>query len=189
MFHSMLLMHKDTLKSVDISYLSPRGRGRLFVASDFPQLEVLRLSRWQMKKDLEFSIEEADALLLAPNLKTFAWDFGVYDQHTESWTDFGTNEEEWLRGLAKAATARKAALKEIEITYNPEPFDAREEDGYPWDRMDRIRNEIRPYGITLAYSEPSLSKEDWLEAVAPMPVIKGRRITHYFFPITKVINI
>jgi hypothetical protein len=147
----------------------------------FPQLEVLRLSRWQMEKDLEFSCEEAN-VLLAPNLETFGWDFGVYP-HT-SWTDFGNKEEDWLRGLAKAAITRKAALKRIEITYSPDPdlWGVKEEDGYPWDRMDRIRDEIRPCGITLEYSEPPLSKEDWLEAVAPKSVFKGRRITNYFFP-------
>ncbi|KIW29054.1 uncharacterized protein PV07_04900 [Cladophialophora immunda] len=181
-FHSMLLVHKETLKTVDISYPSPEGRGRLFIASDFPHLETLRLSRWQMDRDLVFSREDADALL-ASNLQTFGWDFGIYDQHSESWTDFGTKEAEWLRALAKAAAARKAALKRIEITYNPDPCYAQTEgDGYPWDRMDRLRDEIRPYGIALEYSEPSLSREDWLEAVAPKPVFKERRITHYFTP-------
>src|SRR5882757_5295785 len=77
MFHSMLLMHKDTLKTIDIGYLSSSGRGRLFNASDFPRLEVLRLSRWEMEENLEFSSTEAD-LLLAPNLKTFGWDFSIY---------------------------------------------------------------------------------------------------------------
>lgn len=179
----MLMTHKETLKSIEIGYLPPEGRIRRFVASDFPQLEVLRLSRWQMAKDLEeFSHEEADALLV-PKLKIFGWDFGIYDQHTESWTDFGHKEEGWLRGLAKVATMRKAALKRIEIIYNPEPLPAEwEQDGYPWDRMDRLRDEIRPSGITLEYSEPSLSKENWLEAVAPLPVFKGRRITNYFSP-------
>jgi len=113
MFHSMLLMHKDTLKTIDIGYLSSSGRGRLFNASDFPRLEVLRLSRWEMEENLEFSSTEAD-LLLAPNLKTFGWDFSIYDQHSESWTDFGKREERWVRELARAAIERKAALKKIE---------------------------------------------------------------------------
>jgi hypothetical protein len=32
---------------------------------------------------------------------------------------------------------------------------------YPWDVMDRIRDAIRPLGIILSYSTPSLSKEEF----------------------------
>jgi hypothetical protein len=119
-----------------------------------------------MAEDLEFSRDQADALL-APNLKTFGSDFDSHDVHPESWTDFGKKEEDWLRGLANAATARKAALKRIEIISCPDTctWGMKEEDGYPWDRMDRIRD------------------ESWLEAMAPKPVRKGRLITNYFFPV------
>jgi hypothetical protein len=66
-FRSMLLIHKDTLKTLDIGYLSHSGAGRLFKASDYPNLESLTLSRWQMQTDLSFSVSDAD-MLLAPNL-------------------------------------------------------------------------------------------------------------------------
>ncbi len=52
MFHSMLSMHKDSLKVIHIGYLSSSGRGPLFNASDFPQLEDLRLSRRQIWREV-----------------------------------------------------------------------------------------------------------------------------------------
>jgi hypothetical protein len=160
----MLLKHKDTLKVIEIGSLSAGGRAHFFSACDFPKLEVLGLSRWQREKNLEFSPAEADALL-GPSLKVFTWDFTIYDQHSESWTDFGEREEQWVRELAKAAIARKAALKKIKIIFNPEDWETKEEDGYPWDRMNKVRDEIQPHGLVLEYSEPRLSKEGWLEEV------------------------
>jgi hypothetical protein len=36
--------------------------------------------------------------------------------------------------------------------------------GYPWDLMDRLRDEmLRPIGMNLVYNEPPISKENWLE--------------------------
>jgi hypothetical protein len=161
MFRSMLLMHKDALKTIHIVYVSSSGRGRPFIASDFPNLEVLRLSRWQMEKNLEFSSTEAD-LLLAPNLKTFGWDFTTCDYDKDLWTDFGDREEHWVREFAKAAIAKKAALKKIEITFKPGGWGFKEGDHYPWDRMDKICDEIRPCGMVLEYNEPSFTRKGWL---------------------------
>ena len=203
MLGSMLLMHKDTLNTIDIGYLSKAGRGRLFDAAHFPNLEVLGLSRWQMASDLKFSAAEAD-LLLAPSLKAFELDFSIYDQHSESWTDFGDMEEDWVREFARTAIARKAALEKIRITFNPDSWGTKEEDGYPWDRMDKIRDEIRPYGMALEYSEPECTKDRWLERMklwkeertsadspeqsteeqsTPEPIFEGRDIREYFSPV------
>lgn len=38
-----------------------------------------------------------------------------------------------------------------------------EEDGDPWDRLDRVKERCRPLGISLEYNPPSLSKEAWLQ--------------------------
>lgn len=200
MLGSMLLMHKDTLKTIEIGYLSRSGIGRPFNWAQFPNLETLRLSRWQMTDDLNFSPVEAD-LLLAPNLKTFGLSFSIHDQHSEGWADFGDTEEHWVREFAKAAIASKAALKNIEIEFHPDSSWSSQEDGYPWDRMDKIRDEIRPYGMALEYSEPSCTKEVWLEQMklgnvelasadspeqctpeqrTPDPVFEGRDIREYF---------
>ena len=117
-----------------------------------------------MADDMQFSPVEAD-LLLGPKLRTFGLDFSIYDQHSESWTDFGDMEEDWVRKFAEAAIARNAALKQIHITFNPDAWGSKEEDGYPWDRMDKIRDQVRPHGIALEYSDPTITKEGWLEGL------------------------
>jgi hypothetical protein len=48
MFEKWLLIHQHTLKYIDIGYLNRHGSSRLFNATLFPNLEFLRLSRWQM---------------------------------------------------------------------------------------------------------------------------------------------
>ena len=87
----MLLTHTETLKVIDIGYLTTAGGGRLFRACDFPNLERLRLSRWQMDKALKFSVEQSDALLGGPKLNIFGWDFGINDQYSESFDDFASS--------------------------------------------------------------------------------------------------
>ena len=162
MLHSMLSIHRDTLKTLAIGYLSRSDHKALFKAVDFPNLEGLELSRWQMSKALESPASDAD-LLLAPKLKTFKWDFSIYDQHSEAWTDFGDTEENWLRGFLKAAISRKTMLKEVNVTFNPDDWEVKEEFGYPWDRMDAICEEFQPFGVKLRYSEPCMTKAAWLE--------------------------
>jgi hypothetical protein len=163
MLHDMLLPHKTTLKVIDIGYLSRQGTARFthFRACDFPALEVLRLSRRQMALDLAFTPEQEEALLGEGNFKIFGWDFSIYDQHNEDWTEFGAAEENWLRDFAKAAIRRKTPLSKIEIQFDPDDPSWTYSDAeiatfvYPWDRMDKVRDEIRPAGITLVYSDPT----------------------------------
>ena len=157
----MLLPHKATLRIIRIGYLASSGRGHLFNASDFPNLECLGLSRWQMAKDLELSAADATSLL-APKLATFEWSFSIYDQHSESLADFGSREEGWVHGLAREAIARGAALRKIKITFNPdEGYGTGEHGMSPWDRMDDINKEIAPRGVTLDYGRRPLTPEEW----------------------------
>lgn len=162
MFTSWLLIHRDTLKSVDIGYLRCDNNFEVFDATRFPRLEYLRLSRHAMPRDLIF--RSNDTNILGPRVKTFGWDFSIYDQHSESWTAFGEREELWVSELVKAVVAQRAALKEIVITFTPDSWDIKREWGYPWDRMIRVRDGIAtPNGITLRWNEPKLSREGWLE--------------------------
>jgi hypothetical protein len=161
MFHRMLLVHRETLRTINLGYLSSTGREARFKASDFPNLERLTLSRWQMV-DLELSSVVADELI-SPKLAYFGWDFGIYDQHNEAWTAFGDREEHWLREFARTAVKRKSALREIYVDFNPDFWATSEADGYPWDRMDSIRDEVAPSGLKVAYSRPCVTREAWLE--------------------------
>ncbi|EAW10949.1 uncharacterized protein ACLA_065830 [Aspergillus clavatus NRRL 1] len=176
MFGTWLSIHRETLRSIDIGYLSSDGAGRLFGATAFPKLEVLTLSphqlgAWRSRTASEWRVSPAaDAdCLLAPRLHTFGLDFSIYDQHSEAWTDFGDAEERWVREFAKVAVARKAALRKIMITFTPEPWGLSREDGYPWDRMDQICEDLRPHGLVLEYNEPVLTKDEWRKKFEAVP--------------------
>lgn len=163
MFENWLLIHRHTLKRIDIGYI--RGPSRLFNATLFPSLEFLRLSRWQMHSPVKFSTEDAN--VLGPRLETFSWNFNIYDQHSESWCDFGEPEATWVRDLAKCAAECKAVLARVEIQFDPNNFwGTKEEMGYPWDRMDKVRDQtLKPNGIDLVYSEPLIERDAWLKYV------------------------
>jgi hypothetical protein len=162
MFEEWLLIHKYTLKHVDIGFLHRHGSNRLFNARRFPKLELLRLSRWQMHNPAQFMPEDSN--VLGPSLKTFAWDFTVYDQHSEGWSDFGESEANWVKTLAEIAISCKSALREIHIQFTPdELWGTTEEMGYPWDWMEKVKDEsFKPNGLGLVYNEPSISKDTWL---------------------------
>ncbi|KAH7083822.1 F-box domain protein [Paraphoma chrysanthemicola] len=177
MFESWLYIHRETLVHLSIGYLSRAGSRRLFNATLFPNLTYLKLSRWQMDEPVHFSGDSSqDANILGPALTTFAWDFSIYDQHSEGWSDFGDAEADWLRGLGDTAVAKKAPLNKIEIVFTPDRcWSATEEMGYPWDRMDALRDvHLKPKGIGLVYNEPSISKDEWLKYVR-MRIFRGWR--------------
>lgn len=170
MFATWLYPHRETLRSINIGYLAAAGVGLLFNASAFPNLETLVLSRWQIgqlnrrgQTGLRYAPDTADHLL-APNMHTFTLDFSIYDQHSEGFDDFADPEEQWVRAFARDALARNAKLRTIKINFTPDDYYGH---GYPWDRMDKLRAEFSPHGIVLEYNEPTLTKEEWLQATKP----------------------
>ncbi|CAH0037153.1 unnamed protein product [Clonostachys rhizophaga] len=166
MFATMLDKHKHTLTKLSIGYLATSGRGMILDLFEFTALEDLQLSVWQLLRPAEaeerftFRAEEAK-LLSAPKLRKFTLDFSIYDQHSEDWSDFGEREQRWLRGMAETAIARKAPLREIHVIFTPDSWDAKKEDGYPWDLMKALGDEFEPAGIAVTHNTPTMSREEW----------------------------
>ncbi|GAM33450.1 hypothetical protein TCE0_004f00348 [Talaromyces pinophilus] len=172
MIQSWLQIHNTTLKSIKIDELSsqrtkPAGYRFWFDAAKFPNLENLHLSRWLWNSPLDLdddlAAKERDALSIlgAPRLR---------------------REEEWLRCLARAALDHrrqrgKCNLEEIWIQFTPEevgtgigeepePEVEEKEEVYPWDRMDRVCEEIAQQSdglLKLEYNPPAFSREKWKE--------------------------
>lgn len=177
MFTTWLYPHRETLRSIYIGYLSGDSIGALFNASAFPELETLTLSRWQIGHynrttglpELTYAPDTADQLL-APNLHTFTLDFSLFGQHDELFTDFMDPEEQWVRAFARDALARNSKLRTIKIHFTPIDHFASgmQEGGYPWDRMDKLRDEFSPHGLVIEYNEPTVTKKEWLEVGKPV---------------------
>lgn len=108
---------------------------------------------------LEWSPDHAD-LLLGPKLHSFTWLFEEDNVNRLEWHEFGDQEESWLRNLMKEAVARKSALRKIRIEFSPD-MESAEPQEYPWNRMDCLHEEFEPYGLTLEYCDPPVTKSEW----------------------------
>jgi len=155
----ILATQKATLSHIHIRVIFSQGL-QGFNVTGFPNLQSLSLSR-----DLTGTDTTYVANLVAPRLGVFHWELTVEDQQSsEDLGGFGPLEEDWLRAFAAAAIARKSALRLIQIDYQPLDYyckKASEPREYPWDRMDRIAREIRPHGISLSYSQPCMTREQF----------------------------
>jgi hypothetical protein len=148
----------DMLTGVDLTY--------------FGCLTSLSLSYWVTGSD------SAETCLLAPCLQTFEWTFDAEDQRPLYLDHFQEPEEDFLQRFALAAESRGIPLRNIDIVYTPAAKVGRvESEGvdflgvsemaleYPWDRMDRLAAAFLGLGIELAYSRPSVIREEYDVAV------------------------
>ncbi len=136
--------------------------------SQFRALTSLSVSAWSTGSD---GSEGAAQALLAPRLEEFEWSFDADDGRELYLNRFGAQEEEYLRGFAKAAMEKGVPLRRIGIVFSPRPviqsrgvgfayLEGEELDlDYPWDRMDRLAGELRECGIAVTYNEPSVGRE------------------------------
>lgn len=157
---NFLSWHKDTLKGIVLgNRYSTKIGSKLIDVTKFPVLHELTLSRWPF--NYEFS-EETGQMLLAPQLRKFTWDFTVYEEHSESWSFINDEVVEWLRQFCLWAVLKQSKLCQIHIIYRPDYWDYRGAKQYPWDILDRLKDEISRQGIELTYTEPTITRESWL---------------------------
>ncbi|RAK78887.1 uncharacterized protein BO72DRAFT_446651 [Aspergillus fijiensis CBS 313.89] len=173
MLNTWLFAHKDTLQFIHIRYIESLPSGKLFQTRGFVALERLTLPWWEIRswqqKDerdppFVFLPAHADALLCAPRLTTLNLDYGLSVHGVDFCDTFGEVEARWILELARAAWAKKAALRTIYVGYRPEPHCLDEVLEYPWDRLTRLREDLQPLGIGLEWDEPSFSEEEWIQA-------------------------
>lgn len=181
---SCLVPHALSLESIRIGSISNQNQSldRMLAAVDFSPFERLRymsLSYWATGAD------KGAENLLAPGLQVFEWTFEAEDQRPVFLDDFERREEDFLRKLAAAAIAREVPLREIVVKFSPRPITrvysevglVKESEllpgwtplypvEYPWDRMDRVAREILPSGIRLSYSKPTVTRDQFKEALA-----------------------
>lgn len=172
-----LLNYKETLKYVYIDVLGHNQGIQDFDASVFPRLESLTLSRTQLNddvddgvpNDLRWEASHPDRLL-PPKIKTFGMSFGILGCCLIN--NFGDKEVNWLRQLGQAAASRQSSLETIDILFEPwcayphKYGNYPQDDGYPWDRMSDLADELAECGIYLTYTPSPWPKEEWEATMA-----------------------
>ncbi|KAH7086594.1 hypothetical protein FB567DRAFT_528308 [Paraphoma chrysanthemicola] len=156
---TLLLVHKDTLKHIELGVMFLKNDWHIFNARLFPALEFLRLSRWAMPKHLT---REAMINVLGPSLKTIVWDFALSERRIEDWRSLSEYETTWLRLLASIASKHVNVLERVMLKFTHKYWGNAEELGYLWGDVDMMRAEVmRPAGIDLIHNEPEIVVKDW----------------------------
>ncbi|OJK03988.1 hypothetical protein ASPACDRAFT_39602 [Aspergillus aculeatus ATCC 16872] len=145
--------------------------GTEFRATAWPNLHTVICPPYQVRQGWYGAYESPSAAvgrLLSPTVKTFVFDLTSYDQqHGAQLTDFGALEERWLRTFAETAAApdRSTALRTIRVIFEPETYPYHDKwEVYPWDRIRQVQEDIRPLGLDLEYSTPTITREEYHDA-------------------------
>ncbi|KAJ5832737.1 F-box domain protein [Penicillium riverlandense] len=151
-FQELFSVHKDTLTFLNIEL----GRnGSLFDVSNFPNLEVLELSRgWDpLSRALKWSPSHAD-LLLAPNLHTLVIKFDACTESLRHLLNFGDLEEEWSREFARTAAVINSKLACINLQVGTSSCEISGTNGESQSHaLADLAGDIKMYGVTLRHSE------------------------------------
>ncbi|KAL6237198.1 hypothetical protein BDW75DRAFT_88463 [Aspergillus navahoensis] len=164
----ILAINKSTLRSIKIRAINVGGLTG-FDMREFERLEELSLSSATICRKYKHweSEDHSLSVLLGPRLYAFELDMTLEDQqHCESLDDFGEIEENWLRALGHLAVRQRRPLREIRIQFAPYAHvSSGFHDRYPWDRMDDLDRELRPNGIRVRYTPPTLSREQFEKSI------------------------
>ncbi|RDW63228.1 uncharacterized protein DSM5745_10339 [Aspergillus mulundensis] len=170
----ILSIHKASLRSIKLNHIN-RGGLAGFDMRDFERLEMLSLSTATVcsASRLYDYDEHVLDVLFAPNLRALELDFArEYKSHTsldsysrrEGLEDFDEAEERWLHTLAHMAIRKRCPLREIKVIFRPRRYDESQSAArYPWDRMDDLDEELRPYRIRICYNTPTVSRAEFDE--------------------------
>ncbi|SPN99239.1 uncharacterized protein DNG_02276 [Cephalotrichum gorgonifer] len=159
-----LSCQRDNLRTLAIGRAPKSDTGLSgFSVSDFPNLEELELSRWSTGT----LVAEQDNLF-APRLRKFTWCFnidGMINGMGCDVSDFGEEEETWLRSLMTTAVERGARLSHVHVGFYPYFERVWEENlsgvVFPWNRIDALREEFRGAGIRVTCE----SNPKWYEGI------------------------
>ncbi|PYH88979.1 hypothetical protein BO71DRAFT_282216, partial [Aspergillus ellipticus CBS 707.79] len=169
-FYTWLRDHPHALQRVVFGGIRLADEGMEFRATDFPNLNEVICPPFQLKEHYHAAFDPpamAIDRLLGPAVRTLVWDLTSYDQQNGAyWNSFKKEDEQWLREFAGLAAERRAALRTIRIEFSPETWSANRHGGYPWDRMERLREDTGPLGIGVEFTPPAITREEYWQAVA-----------------------
>ncbi|MCJ1316031.1 hypothetical protein MMC15_001351 [Xylographa vitiligo] len=162
----ILLRQRHSLKDITLGALSfSRGQGGsgMLDFSSFHSLETLSMSCYNI-----FSEAAATTLqkLSAPLLHHLSISFATEEQHDTHFSSFGADEVTWFKNFASAANSANTALRTVFVEFDPDSYiyDGIDQNlRWPWAYLDEAAQALAEIGITLTYSPPRWTIEQWEE--------------------------
>ncbi|KAH8422681.1 F-box protein [Aspergillus melleus] len=163
---TLLSIHQQTLKKITIGVI-PQHQGGIPDFSGFPCLEELCVSAYSILHDPEETPWTAYRKLSTPSLRRLEIDFSTEDQHCESWTDYFEDQLDWTEDFLEIVapglhtSPPETRLRNVHINFNPKMPWRPMELIWPWHWLIEATKVATPLGISLTYSTPSWTMEDY----------------------------
>ncbi|MCJ1437599.1 hypothetical protein MMC27_006986 [Xylographa pallens] len=158
---------RHSLKEISLGIMpfhGNQGEFRMLDFSSFCSLETLSMSCHNL-----FSSEpEATTLqkLSAPLMHHLRISFASESQDGPYFSSFGAEKATWFKNFASAAKSANTALKTIFIEFDPDDdvqYEIDQDHRWPWTYLDEAAQALSESGITMTYSRPLWTSEQWEE--------------------------
>ncbi|KAK4692575.1 hypothetical protein P7C71_g4657, partial [Lecanoromycetidae sp. Uapishka_2] len=161
----ILNLHRESLQDIRLGII-PGGGQDIPDFSAFSDLQRLRLNTFNL---MGISPLEASRKLAAPSLSYLHIEFETEDQHPEQVEDFATYEVRWLEEfvalLKPSGDTATSKLEKIFVGFLPIfalwYFPSTDDAPWPWDYLDEAAQVVTKRGVTLNYTTPTCTREDW----------------------------
>jgi hypothetical protein len=163
-YNMAMLLHKETLVSIEISAVFSDHNYTIFDVRDFPNLKHLTLAALCLSTD-----EKSALALLAPQLQSFIYSFEINEPQGLIPLDrFDASRLEFIAELLRLAVRNESTLSSVYVCFHPEnhlPYGRDLQDGsyvHPYVFIDDLRIEYEPLGLTVIQDA---FDDDWTREV------------------------
>ena len=178
---AILDIQRKTLQHIDLGEFPAGGKG----IPDFSQYQCLRTLTLSHKNLLLEDPQEAARKFTAPLLDHLAIRFRTKDFSSAKWTEFRTDQVSYIESLVRYRLEARVMinLKSMFIDFNPDQLpwfgDSLGNDPWPWDFLEQAQQCLGGCGISMTYSTPIWTREEWaknLAAVEKHCVSRSRKL-------------
>ena len=157
----MLDDHRHTLQHISLPELAP-GFNILPDFSSFTSLESLQIHGHNLFAEPSCA---AAAQLAAPRLRHLRISFDTEDQHETSYTDFESDQVDWLKDFVSYITPTTHTLETVFVEFDPGVsisdlnwFDFAT---WPWSYIDQAVGLFAGHNVTMTFTQPRYSRKEW----------------------------
>ncbi|KAK3170312.1 hypothetical protein OEA41_009699 [Lepraria neglecta] len=164
----LLDLHSQSLRNVRLGIIPCwHTQNGIPDFSAFPRLQSLQLSKYNLLSEPPYL---ASPKLRAPSLRHLRIYFNTEDQHSESAREFATEQVRWLNDFVSHKASETKVLETIFIGFSPEThrwsINPDHDTIWPWDYLEQAAEALAHQNITLRYSTPGCTREEWRQTLS-----------------------